>query len=420
MDFKCILPILFMIIEFAVAQTDEVCDINKAKVSLQEYNTLIKKHNAGYTLESFRYLCLSQIMGINITLTFENSIKLCGMDPEFTSLQAEWQSLADQVRRLCQQKCPRIFELAKCEDMIVDENIKQQKFEEFCRTFSTSFSCALDIVENCEFQINMYYAILKPKTQGYWENICQSGCSNIDVTIGVIDRCSRPLRNIRKTDLQCSSHWALRDCVLLNAYVCPEVLKLVKYSYPGYDAKEKECFTTTAKPSTMTTTEMPTTVTITTTTHTATSDTSSSTTEIIIDFEDSRDQPNKESSYQAIIDMCIEESNVSEKELEDLSVARLVKHQILAIFRFESCLLKKSGNTLNTLIPDWLPSRYQNMIFKARHDGHDVIFNSLEEDDKRCTESSKMSGTPSSASKGYSKFYWFEMVLAVSLLAQLK
>lgn len=420
MDFKYILPILFVIIEFGMAQTDEVCDINKAKVSLQEYNTLLTKHYAGHTLESFRYLCLSQIMGNNITLTFENSIKLCGMESEYSSLQAEWKSLVDQVRRLCQQVCPNIFELAKCEDMIVDENIKQQRFEEFCRTFSKSLECALDSLDECEFQINIYYAILKPKTQAYWEHICQSGCGNIDVTVGVIDRCSRHIRNLKKTDLTCSSHWAFRDCVLLNGSVCPEALKLVKYSYQVYDAREKECFTTTANPTTVTTTEVPTTATTTTKTLTVTSDTFSSTTEIITVPEESRDQPGMESTYQAIIDMCIEQSNVSEKELEDSRLVRLVKHQIFTIFRFESCLLEKSGNILNTLTLDRLPSRYKDMIYRARLDGYGVIFNSLEEDDKRCTESSKLSGTPSRASKGYSKFYLFGMVLAVSFLAQWK
>ncbi|KAL3857440.1 hypothetical protein ACJMK2_012111 [Sinanodonta woodiana] len=406
--------------EFSLAQTEEVCDINKAKVSLQEYNTLLKNHYVGHTLDSFRYLCLSQIMGINITQTFENSIKMCSTDPELTSLQTEWKSLANQVRQLCQQKCPNIFELAKCEDMIRDEKIKKQQFEEFCRTFSTSLNCALESLVGCEFQINIYYALLKPKLQAYWEQICQSGCANIDETIGVIDKCYRHLRYLTKPGLKCSSHWAFRDCVLLNASVCPEVLKLVKYSYPSYDSIEKECFTTTVKATTVTTTNVPTTAETTTTTFTVTSDASSSTMETITVPEDSRDEPDLELIYQAIIDTCIEQSNISERELEDSRLVKLLKHQILAIFRFESCLMKESGNVPNTLIPDQLPSRYQKMIYRARLDGYDVISNSLEEDDKRCIESSKISGTPSSASKGYSKFYMFQMVLAVAFLAQWK
>lgn len=225
--------------------------------------------------ESKKDLCLSTISGNSITECYTTNSKSCvGQD----HLAIQWNETMKDVTNLCNDSCSNYLEFQTCESKILYSAYRESKYQLFCTSYEESLSCASEILRSCKFNLSFYIEIIKKPMPRHYEQLCLTGCVNLDETIGVIESCYGAIMNIDKEDptTQCESHNNFKRCVFNPDKVCPEATQLFKNVY-SYDALEVICTTTTSTTTTTTTTTTPTTTTTTTTPTTMSSSTTPTT-----------------------------------------------------------------------------------------------------------------------------------------------
>uniref|UniRef100_A0A8W8K2E3 DUF19 domain-containing protein n=1 Tax=Magallana gigas TaxID=29159 RepID=A0A8W8K2E3_MAGGI len=147
--------------------------------------------------ESKKDLCLSTISGNSITQCYTTNSKSC-VDQDHLAIQ--WNETMKDATNLCNESCSNYLEFQTCESKILYSAYRESKYQLFCTSYEESLSCASEILKSCKFNQSFFIDLIKKPTPRHYEQLCLTGCVNLDETIGVIDSCYGNIANIDKED----------------------------------------------------------------------------------------------------------------------------------------------------------------------------------------------------------------------------
>ncbi|KAL5017141.1 hypothetical protein ScPMuIL_006730 [Solemya velum] len=206
--------------------------------------------NTGTVTSSVPTLCLGTLQTLGIHTKFKAGLAGCA-EEDVRDVQLHWNSTQIVIINFCREVCPNYSNVLKCVQGIEVEATQSYEFERFCGSFNTSRQCAIKVLGECPFDpIDFFYGLVKPYSKSLWNNMCNSGCSNLDVSVGVIvnDCWSHvaSLASARVMDEKCRHFVDLHQCLENNTEKCPQTESLLTFQYPPYRSIGKLCLATTA------------------------------------------------------------------------------------------------------------------------------------------------------------------------------
>lgn len=335
----CIL--LLLCIDDQALSENVTCIVPEAMTCLTnrqlQYELAIESLTKSNVLDAnAKALCLTQINVDSNGACFERLTKMCS-DSEAASIRANWTHLNGVIMDNCQEVCPNIAETIKCKNMTDTSQLKESRFEKFCSTYNISLGCAQRQLADCIFGINLYYDVWEPTMKRYWNNICNSGCKNIDDTVAVIKKC---IDHIDSAKSNCLDHANFRSCVFESKVICKEVLTLIRLTYAKYDSVEDSCRVTTShtkteRQTTLTNKELTTSFNPTQETSTSYKETSSEVTQLPTPVPIT-------SRLSDTMQICI-----SNEDLATVTSGALTINHVLLILRFEQCIYHQNETILS-------------------------------------------------------------------------
>ncbi|CAC5421589.1 unnamed protein product [Mytilus coruscus] len=203
----------------------------------------------------FTDLCRSIIVGSNITVCYDDNIKMCD-ETAAKYVKTQWTETMEDIQVFCNDSvCTHFQDLQKCKSKLYENGIQDGQVEKFCRTFNESVDCANEIFnDTCLFNITFYYSLLARPSKSYYNRACLSGCKTLDDTIQALNTCwKHHYTNASNCQRQSNKN------AILKRRIHEEINKLLPRAIQ-YAEREVECTTTTSTTTTQipqTTTQIP-------------------------------------------------------------------------------------------------------------------------------------------------------------------
>lgn len=240
------------------------CNLRQAEqcaVSLQsqfdEAYMEYERQDVHIITRKFTDLCRSIIVGSNITVCYDDNIKMCD-ETAAKYVKTQWTETMEDIQVFCNDSvCTHFQDLQKCKSKLYENGIQDGQVEKFCRTFNESVDCANEIFnDTCLFNITFYYSLLARPSKSYYNRACLSGCKTLDDTIQALNTC---WKHHYTNASNCQRHINFKNCLYEKAKICEEINKLLPRSIQ-YAEREVKCTTTTSTTTTQipqTTTQIP-------------------------------------------------------------------------------------------------------------------------------------------------------------------
>ncbi|KAK3595765.1 hypothetical protein CHS0354_025397 [Potamilus streckersoni] len=377
-----------------VIGTNAECNLEEAELRAAEYGKRFDSEAADFrrtsrVSDSFMSLCIEKLNGSETSAEFWNSTNSCLLEEADYVIQ-QWNETEEDVNALCVDACPKYAFFPPSTHIVDMAALTEERYTDFCRSMNMSMTYAKGNATNCLFEMSIYYSFLPHGARKFWNDVCQLGCSNLDISIPSIIRCHGDIAGRTPT---CVEHWDFKQCIYKRG-VCMDVVE--KY-YADFYQIEKLCITTTSTTKSTTTTPTTTTIVSTATSTIATTITTSiSTDTTILYLSSSETAREKETSQVPVssvtpfispltsssestttpgrmlnISACITEAD---HQLFSQNFPNLTKELIMKVLKIESCLyrLDNDPNIVTKAVAN-LPPSFQEMFIRVQKDGFDIL-----------------------------------------------